>query len=269
MENIAKQLEIIGISGKDTEIYLELLRLREATVIQLSKQTKIKRTSVYYCLDSLIEKNLISLSIKNGKKLYYPEDPKQSLSSLVEQKKSAVEQLLPQIKNIYGSGSDHPAIKVYYNLNGIKNIFEDVLSCKEKVARYYVSDLNIDELLGEAFLKSFVKRRVTGKIKSLSLRTTNYTPGREKSENQLRETRIIPEGLSFAPYMCIYDNKSVIISAKEKIGFIVESQEFANAQKALFDFVWKNSKTKDEIFNEDKNLKNQKPQKATEEDIYY
>lgn len=266
MENIEKQLETVGITGKDAEIYLELLKLREATVIQLSKQTKIKRTSVYYCLDSLMDKGVVGLVVRNNKKLYYVEDPKQSLLSLVEQQKAAVELLLPKIKDLYGKGSDHPAIKIYYNLSGIKTIFEDVLSCEEKVGRYYVSDLNVDELLGEAFLKSFVKKRVSSKIKSLSLRTANYIPTREQEAsnmNQLRETRIMPEGLNFAPYMCIYDNKSVIISAKEKIGFIIESKEFADAQKAIFDTIWKISSLSSCC------EKNVVGEKATEEDIYY
>jgi len=39
--------------------------------------------------------------------------------------------------------------------------------------------------------------------------------------------------------MCIYDNKVVIISAKEeRVGFIIESHEFAEAQKTIFDLIW-------------------------------
>jgi hypothetical protein len=38
--------------------------------------------------------------------------------------------------------------------------------------------------------------------------------------------------------MCVYDDKTVVISAKEKMGFIIESQEFATVQKAIFDMIW-------------------------------
>jgi len=48
---------------------------------------------------------------------------------------------------------------VITNLAGIKNIFEDVLTCKEKVARYYIADSSVDEMLGEDFLKAFVKKK--------------------------------------------------------------------------------------------------------------
>jgi sugar-specific transcriptional regulator TrmB len=249
MEDIIKQLEILGITGKDADIYIELLRSKESTVIQLSKKTDIKRTSVYYCLDSLIKRGVVGMAIKNNKKLYYIENPKNSLNNIIKQQQSAVQALLPQIQDLYGKGSGLPEIKIYYNSSGIRNIFDDVLTCKEKLARYYVSDISVDEILGESFLKSFVKKRVALGIKSLSLRTDDYTPERETGY-QLREIRKMPEGLSFSSYMCIYDNKSVVILVKEKIGFIIESNEFAEAQKAIFDTLWNISKSRGENDNE-------------------
>lgn len=245
MENITKQLEIIGIIGKDADIYLELLKAREATVIQLSRKTAIKRTSVYYCLDALIKKGVVGLAVKNNKKLYYIEDPKNSLNNIIKQQQTAVQEMLPQIQNLYGKGSGLPEVKIYYNISGIKNIFEDVLTCKEKVARYYISDSSVDEMLGEEFLKSFVKKRISLGIKSLSLRAGEYAPERELGY-QLREIRTMPKSLIFSPYMCIYDNKSVVILAKEKIGFIIESTEYAEAQKAIFNTLWNISKPQGE-----------------------
>jgi sugar-specific transcriptional regulator TrmB len=241
MENITKQLEKLGILGKEAEVYVELLKAKEATVIQISRNTEIKRTSVYYCLDALIKKGVIGMIERDGKKLYFAEDPKNSLNNLIKQQESVIKELLPQIKDIYGKGSVLPAIKIYHNLAGIKNIFEDLLSCQEKVGRYYVSDFSVDEMLGEVYLKSFVKKRISLGIKSLSMRSVQYLPEREQEETsakQLRETRILPANLGSCPYMCVYDDKTVVISAKEKMGFIIESQEFATAQKAIFDMIW-------------------------------
>jgi sugar-specific transcriptional regulator TrmB len=249
MESVVKQLEIIGITGKDADIYIELLKSKEATVIQLSRKTAIKRTSVYYCLDSLMKKGVVGMTIKNNRKLYYIENPKNSLNNIIKQQKSAVQELLPQIQDLYGKGSGLPEIKIYYNSAGIKNVFEDVLNCREKVARYYISDSSVDEMLGEVFLKSFVKKRISLGIKSLSLRSADYAPERENGY-QLRETRQMPKDLFFSSYMCMYDNKSVVILAKEKIGFIIESNEYAEAQKAIFDKLWSISKPQGENNNE-------------------
>ena len=100
----------------------------------------------------------------------------------------------------------------------------------------------MEDLLGEDFLNDFIKKRVKAGIRSLSLRAFKYKPFREKGiihQKLLREVRFIPENIEIKPYMCIYDNKVVIISAKEeKVGFIIESHEFAEAQKTIFDIIW-------------------------------
>ncbi|MEI7620937.1 MAG: helix-turn-helix domain-containing protein [Candidatus Moraniibacteriota bacterium] len=268
MEKIAEKLEKLGITGKEAEVYIELLKLREASVAQLAKNTSIKRTSVYYCLDALIKKEIVGQIDKNGKKFYFCEDPKQSLHNLVEQQKLAIEEMLPQIKDILGKGSFLPTIKIYYNINGLRSLFADVISCKEKVARYYMTDTSINDLLGVTFMRATIKKRVAEKIKALSLRTFEYnldlTEELFYASKFLRETRFLPKDLKISPYMIIYDNKSIIIAPKEKIGFIVESQEFADAQKAIFDIIWNISKGTNAGTGD-----MQVPQKATEEDLYY
>ncbi|NTV40657.1 MAG: TrmB family transcriptional regulator [Candidatus Moranbacteria bacterium] len=268
MEKLDERLEKLGITGKEAEVYIELLKLREASVAQLSKNTKIKRTSVYYCLDALMKKEIVGQVDKNGKKFYFCEDPKRSLNNLVEQQKLAIEEMLPQIKDILGKGSSLPTIKIYYNVNGLRNLFADILFCKEKVARYYMTDTSINDLLGMTFMRATIKKRVAEKIKALSLRTFEYnldlTEELFYSSKFLRETRFLPKDLKISPYMIIYDNKSIIIAPKEKIGFIVESQEFADAQKAIFDIIWNISENNKLIGGE-----GQVSQKATEEDLYY
>lgn len=102
----------------------------------------------------------------------------------------------------------------------------------------------MEELLGESLVDAFVKKRINQGVKSLALRSFEYKPLREKTKSQreqLRDVKYMPEGLKVKPYICIYDNKVVMISSKEeKFGFIIESKEFAEAQKQIFDMIWNN-----------------------------
>ncbi len=242
MENIEKKLEDLGIAGKETDVYLAILKLKKATVIELSRITGIKRTTIYHCLENLEEKGLIIKIIKDDKKHYLAEEPKVSLNNLLQEKKSAIDFVTPELENIFGKGAYHPEIRVYRNTSGIKKILEDILTCKEKTCRYYISEFNIEDILGEKPVDEFVKKRIQAGIKSLSLRSFKYKPEREKGEThakQLREVKFLPENVFIKPYMCIYDNKVSVISTKEeKLGFIIESKEFADAQKAIFDMIW-------------------------------
>lgn len=242
MENIDKNLEYLGISGKEKEIYLAILRLKKASIIQLSQSANIKRTTVYHCLDSLIEKGLVLKISEDDKHYYICEDPELSFKSLVEENKKAASFVIPELKNIFGNMSFHPEIRVYHQTAGLKKIFEDVLTAKEKISRYYISDFNLEELLGKDFVDDFVERRIKAEIRSKSLRSFQYKPEREKDTThakQLREVKFVSENVIIKPYMAIYDNKVAVISTPdEKLGFIIESKEFADAQKAIFDIIW-------------------------------
>jgi len=163
---------------------------------------------------------------------------------IIEQleKKNIINSLAPELKNIFGQGALAPEIRIYRNTGGIKKIFDDILTCEEKLCRYYIHSFNIEDLIGENAVDNFVKKRVELGIKSLSLRSFKYKPKRERGlshAKQLREVKFMPENAVIKPYMCIYDNKVVVISTKEeKMGFIIESKEFTEAQKAIFDMIW-------------------------------
>lgn len=242
MEKIEKNLEYLGILGKEAKIYIALLKMKHATIIQLVKTTNIKRTTIYHSIESLIDKGLVGTVIKNDKKFYIAEDPSISMNNILQEKKKVIDFIVPELKDIFGKGAYQPEIKIYRNISGMKKIFEDVLSSEEKIGRYYISNFDLEDLLGEDFLNDFVKRRVKAGIKSLSLRSFKYKPEREIGINHhklLREVKFMPEDMGIKPYMCIYGNKVVVISAKEeKMGFIIESKEFAEAQKIIFDAIW-------------------------------
>lgn len=160
----------------------------------------------------------------------------------MRERKDTIANVLPDLKNIFGQDGFQPEIKIYRHKSGLKKIFEDILTCREKLCRYYISGFNIEDLLGEKFVDEFVKKRIKIGIKSLSLRSFKYKPKREKGIThikQRREVRFMPEETDIKPYICIYDNKVVVVSSKEeRLGFIIESKDFSDAQKAIFDIIW-------------------------------
>lgn len=244
MENIEEKLKNLGLNEKESRVYLAILRLKKATVIRISRETGVKRTTVYHCLDTLIEKGLVIKVVRDEQKHYVAEDPKESLGNIVEERRRMVDMISPELSSIFGRDTVFPEVKSYTKIFGLKKIFEDLLNCQEKVARYYASDFSIEDLFGEEFVDDFVKKRIKKKINSKALRSFEYKPEREKGEvhaHQLREVRFLPENVKIGPYMVIYDNKVVVISAKtEKLGFVIQSKEFAEAQKAIFDMLWNN-----------------------------
>jgi sugar-specific transcriptional regulator TrmB len=241
MENIEEKLKVLGIEDKEAIIYMAILKLKKTTITRLSRFTGIKRTTVYHCIEGLMNRGLVVKNESDNQKLYLAEDPEKSISSILEEKNQLVRSIIPDLKNIFGFEAIQPEIKIYHNVSGIKKIFEDILLSKEKFGRYYVSNFDVDNLLGEEFLAEFVRKRIKLGIGGKSIRSFEYKPQREEGithTKQLREVKFFPEGMNLKSYICIYDHRVVVISAKEKIGFIVESESFSQTQKAIFDMVW-------------------------------
>lgn len=84
-----KNLQALGLSGKEAKIYLAVLELGEASIVALVKKSGIKRTTAYDVIGSLQEKGLVTLT-KNKKSVrYLAEDPR-VLEHRIEEKKTGI-----------------------------------------------------------------------------------------------------------------------------------------------------------------------------------
>src|SRR5262245_34371544 len=101
-----KYLQDIGLTDKESGVYLALLQVDDASVLDLAKKTGIKRPTVYVTLESLAKKGLVS-ETTIGKKTHYYAEPPERLESFIEKRKLALDEskqtlknILPQIKSI-------------------------------------------------------------------------------------------------------------------------------------------------------------------------
>ncbi len=234
-------MEQLGFSEKEIKVYFTILKYQRVRVSQITKDTNIKRTSIYYAIDKLLDKNLITVVIQEDKKYYIPEDPKKSLNQLVTEQKNIVDDILPSLKNIIGDDVIHPKIKIYRQKEGIKRMMWTMLDCREKLVRYYLYDPSVEEFVGEKFLNEFTEKRISLEIKVKTFRSLDYKPMREEKKlgsKELREVLYLPKNIKIKPSISIFDDKIVVISPKEKLGFVVQSQDFTDAQKTIFDLLW-------------------------------
>ena len=56
---------------------------------------------------------------------------------------------------------------------------------------------------------------------------------------ELRQTKFVPdENISWSPEVKIYNDKVLIASWTEKMAVIIESKEYADLQKHVFEMLW-------------------------------
>jgi HTH-type transcriptional regulator, sugar sensing transcriptional regulator len=246
---IFEQLAKLGIKGNEGKAYIALLKLQKANPHQIAKDAGIERTTVYKILDELAEKGFISKSIE-GKRLYYLSESPLSIKHFFQKQENIAEQLIPVLSAFSGSKKLKPKIKFYENIYGIKKVIIDSLVCQEKIRRDFTSVEDLVKFLGGQIITNYINERVKRKISVKSLRcVSNKEKTSEKNwflknnnKDILREVRYLKETFLIKPTIMIYDHTVNIISTeKESYALVIQSAEFSQAMKVLFDIAWENS----------------------------
>lgn len=250
-EELSKTLTSLGLSEKETAVYLAVLELGRSTVTQISRKANINRTSGYDILDSLTHQGLVRASGKEPKQEYVAESPDNLLTFLGKQLREtedrirAAKEFIPKLKIIHRI-EDRPQIKFYEGSAGLRQVYEDTLTSSEPIRAYAAVDDMHKGLLN--YFPEYYKRRA-GKGISIRAIVPETEAGRERAKSDAEEKREIAfvpaDRYYFSPEINIYDNKVMIASWREKLGVIIESSEIADAMKKIYELAWAEAKRLD------------------------
>lgn len=241
-------LEQLNFSRKESLVYLALLEIGPAKAAAIAKKTRLNRTTVYDLFDMLSQKGLVSKYKKGGSTFFNALDPKQLLSYLdrekeekikeTERKKQQVAQLLPQLISLQNIYSAKPKMQFFEGEKGMREAYEDTLNSKEIILAY-ANVQTMHEALPN-FFPEYYKRRAQKKIFIRGILPKNKLSIERARHNQeeMRDTRFLPEGMSFSPEVNIYNNKILVASWKEKMAIIIESKELADLMRLVYSLLW-------------------------------
>jgi len=239
---ITEVLKQFGLKSKETTVYLSALELGTTTVSQIAKKARIKRTTVYDILDSLIAKGLIGQTQKGKKRYFYAEDP-EKLHKLLEEKEEKLAEVMPLLKSIYNVSGTKPKIRYYEGKEGLKDVYRDTLIYKGEMQAFVSED--VLKYLGEEFMDEYFEKRIKNKIfvKVIGPDTAEIKKYKAADKKGMKTTRIVDKKkYPFSIEMNIYGNKVALMSFREEMGIIIESNEIAKNMIALFNLAWKGAK---------------------------
>ena len=235
----------LGLEEKEAKVYLASLPLGATTILKLSKLSGIKRTTIYEIIDSLERKGLMKKEIYGLKTLYAPEYPER-LKNTLEIKRSLLTGLLPELEVKYHLKSTGSYIKYYEGLNGIKNVYDDLLKDLRPHDFYYaVSNTKEWQALdNDYFMKNHVEKRVNiGATINLLFVDSETAQQRKKTERNYNENvRLLPKDANIHVDMVITPYKLVMFQLHEPlVALVVENKTMINTQKKLFELLWNKS----------------------------
>lgn len=242
-------LEQLNLSKKERDAYLALLEIGESHIVPIAKKVNSPRTSVAYTLEKLRAHSLIEIVQRNSRKIYIPLAPRK-IGTLLKNKKSKLEEQinafelsLPELNRIYGIHPFDPKVRFFRGRDEIRQMYDEILNEPINEVTYVGENAKIAEMLGENFLKHWIKRRVSKKIWSKAVRVKSQEleePIFQPSLETMRKVRYPPENFVSPAHIMIYgDHVAILTTAKESIGVVITSRDFARSMRSWFSELWK------------------------------
>lgn len=248
---LVNTLQNAGLSDKEVGVYIGLLNLGKGTVSVIARKAGINRTTGYDILDSLVSKELVSVSGKEPRQEYAAESPdhlREFIKKEIEKKNETlkeIENAIPELKSMQNLAG-RPKVRFYEGTGGLEQVYEDTLTSSETILAY----ANVDEMHKALpkYFPAYYKRRAGKGIHIRAIFPDNEMGNLRHSEDgkEERTSALVPaDKYYFSPEINIYDNKVMIASWLEKLGIIIESAEIADAMKKIFELSWAEAKRLD------------------------
>lgn len=243
-------LEQFGLTQRQARVYLATLELGESTIQNIAKQADIERTGTYHLIDSLIQAGLVSCIIKKKKNYYSAREP-EVISNIAKSRAKLIDQYLPEFKALYNLSDSKPKVRLFEGMEGIKTIFERTLDLKKGEEILAFSSFNIAHRYISEWGHDYVKRRAAKGIfaRDITEDSLEAKEHQSRDKEELRETRMVPKDrFPFTNEINIYRNIVIIISYREMIGLVIESEDIAKMLKTIFELSWLGAKEASQDF---------------------
>lgn len=245
--DIRKKLESIGLSEKESLVYLALLPRRDVGSSKIIQATGLHGQFVYDALARLEQLGLAKHVIANGRKKFSANPPLRLLS-LVEEKRLAAQNVARELQERF-SGKHEQDFEVFQGETAFMmhqfDMLERVAEDSEALAICGPSERYL-ATMGEGESEEFEKLRIQ---KGLRVRYIGMEPQREaltamRKWRKLWEFRILPGGTStgLVDTDIWPDNITFNIFGDPVVSFTITNKAVADGYKEFFESLWALSK---------------------------
>lgn len=242
------ELTELGLSETEAKTYIASLEIGPASIQEIAKKTGQNRTSLYHTIEQLLAKALFTTSVRGKKKVYVAEPP-EAIKQLLQTKLKHLDTIIGDLRALSGAGALKPVITFYEGIDGIKTVFLQSLTCKEKTlyAIAGIQRLNIkSKALLNFWLNEFAPLRKKHNIKTKLIAPDSEQGIAYKKTDAAsdRETRLVPASTyNFDAEYLVYDDtiNLFVYSDKEQFAICIKSAAIAQTMKLIWQIVWKQS----------------------------
>ena len=226
-------LNKLGLSDAESLLYLTVLKIGNATVKDLAKESGFHRTNIYDVLEKLKEKGLITY-YKAGKTTIYKAADPENLSALLREKQLFLDSLMPDLKKLQELHMESIEVDIFKGNEGMKASWRDMIKERKTISGFGVRG-QLREYLPE-FAGQFLRDLKRYKIKYYGI----YVRGeKEPPHGFYTDVRYVPKEMSSPVATFIYGDKiNINIWEPTLIAIVIKSKEVAESYRAHFELLW-------------------------------
>ncbi|HII71774.1 TPA: hypothetical protein HA265_03390 [Candidatus Woesearchaeota archaeon] len=232
MVRVDEILEDLGFEGREIRIYLALLRSGSSTALQISKETRIDRTTTYDILERLIDKGVVSSIVKNRTRHFSALSPKDLLVHY-QQKFSSLQDILPELDRIARSQSEPVSCELFQGKEGLKTVLKDLIAAKKDYKAIGIRK-EFEDILG------FFNDQGVLKLDEFNVKEQAIVErGVEFRKVKKGLYRYLSKRLLSPVTTILYDDVTVfIIWAEPYFAIRVKNKTFSKSQNEYFRLLW-------------------------------
>jgi sugar-specific transcriptional regulator TrmB len=234
-------LEKVGLTKKQAELYILLLKIGPSSVGTMVKEMDIARISCYDVLNRLQSKGLVSDVQFQGKRLYAAVDPHILLKKLQDKQQIADEEvkmmrkILPELESLVRHKTVDQDAAVYKTREGIKSVFELMIRERKLIRVIGATGKAMRDL--KHYFPQWHRRR---KELHIPVKVLYNVEGRAQTKKiPLADVRMMPKGFDTPATVFIFGNYvATLYYGDMPFAFLMHSREIAESYEQYFRVFW-------------------------------
>ena len=231
-------------------VFTTLARLGSQPASIIAQRSELNRATTYAILESLMQRGFVSKIVKDNVQSFSTITPPKILELMkvkkfeIERQERHLNSVMPSLMGMMAPHPTAPKVTYFEGEEGVKNVMEETLKSSETLLCYCPLENWLNGPLAY-YIRDYVYRRTQiVKIPNRVLECDTPTARAflyMESPPEFTEHRFIPQNVLFShSEVNIFDNKVAMVSLLpgHMFGVIIESQEIADTQKAIFELAW-------------------------------
>lgn len=247
-------LQKLGLEDKEIDIYLTCLKHTFNNPTALSRETGIKRSTLYFYLEKLKEKGLVGYQIKKKKKYIIALPFKEAFGQTIELQKEKiseqekiVQHLLPLLEKETEVKNQETKIDYYEGQTGVNMAIYSIIEAKTDI--HWIGSITtiLSAIKDEKLYKRLTLERLKHNTTSYAITDKRILAKKHFSEQVgiFRQFQFFEKDFDTPAVICIFSNTVILFSATKNNKIktvIIKDDIYSEMFKFLFWSLWNKEK---------------------------